>query len=134
VALADDDDEIMGVLAHEIGHVEHEHSLRRLNHAAGVSGLIMLAGGDVGSAVEDLLVHGSLLASLSYSREQEREADRSSVALMRRAGRDPLAMGRLFERLRQKLGIEGGGILSTHPATSERMEQLRSEAEKPLKD
>jgi predicted Zn-dependent protease len=132
VALADSDDELMGVLAHEIGHVEHEHSLRRLYHVAGISGMIMLAGGDIGSSVEDLLVHGSLLAALSYSRDQELEADRYSVALMRQAGRDPLAMGRLLERLQQRLGVDGGGLLATHPATSERIDQLRRDAEKPL--
>jgi len=132
VALADDDDELMGVLAHEIGHVEHQHSLRRLYHVAGISGMIMLAGGDIGSSVEDLLVHGSLLAALSYSRDQEREADRYSVALMRRAGRDPLAMGRLFERLQKELGVDGGGLLASHPATTERIDALRGEAEKPL--
>ncbi|MBB4015658.1 Zn-dependent protease with chaperone function [Chelatococcus caeni] len=134
VELAQSEDEILGVLAHEIGHVEHEHSLRRLYLAAGLSGLIMLAGGDIGAAVEDLLMQGSLLVTLSYSRDHEHEADRYSAALMARAGRDPLALGRLFARLEEELGAGGGGLLSTHPATGERIDRLRREAESQLRD
>ena len=41
---------IVGVLAHEIGHVELEHSLRQIYRVAGMAGLIMLIAGDVGEA------------------------------------------------------------------------------------
>lgn len=130
VALADDDEAILGVLAHEIGHVAHEHSLRQLYRAAGAAALIMLIGGDIGSGTEDLLVQGSALLALSHSREAEREADRFSVELMHDAGHDPAAIGRFFERLRDKLGDrEGGDFLSTHPATPERIEQTNRYAD-----
>ncbi|GAB1582648.1 hypothetical protein PPNSA23_25910 [Phyllobacterium phragmitis] len=88
--LAPGDDMVLGVLAHEIGHVVHEHTLRRLYRAAGVSALIMLIGGDIGSGLEDVLTRGSALITLSYSLEQE--ADRYSIDLMARAGRDPAAI------------------------------------------
>lgn len=69
IELAGDDTEVtVGVLAHEIGHVELEHSLRQIYRAAGVAGLIMMIGGDIGSGTEDLLVQGAGLLSLSYSR------------------------------------------------------------------
>lgn len=122
IDLADGDDElILGVLAHEIGHVEHEHSLRQLYRAAGVAGLIMLIGGDIGEGAQDLLVQGAGLLTLSFSREAESEADRHSVEIMLKAGRDPLAIARFFEVLGKKLGDTGGtSMLSTHPGTPER--------------
>ncbi|MDR7224029.1 M48 family metallopeptidase [Aminobacter aminovorans] len=128
VELAGKDDEmILGVLGHEIGHVDHEHSLRQLYRAAGVTALIMLIGGDIGSGTEDLVIQGSALMALSYSRGAESEADRFSVDLMHKAGRDPTAIARFFELLRDKYGDKDDtDFLSTHPATQERIaETLR---------
>ncbi len=135
VELADDGDEILGVLAHEIGHVVHRHSLRQLYRAAGVTGMILLIGGDVGGGMQDLLVQGAALASLANSRAAEAEADRYSVELMYSAGRDPAAIARFFELLRDKLGDNGGNaILSTHPATPERIDATRKYAEEIAKE
>lgn len=126
VEMADGDTEmVVGVLAHEIGHVELEHSLRQLYRAAGVAGLIMLIAGDVGDAAENILTQGAGLAALSYSRSAESEADRRSVELMKRAGLEPTAIGRFFAVLEKKLGDGGGtSILSTHPGTLERRKAI----------
>lgn len=128
---ADDAEAVLGVLAHEIGHVAHEHSLRRIYRAVGIAGLIMLIGGDIGSAAEDVLVQGAALMSLSYSRDQERDADRYAVRLMHAAGRDPMAISRFFDLLSKRLGDHGsvGNFLSTHPPTAERIEETRRYAE-----
>lgn len=127
VELAGGDDEaVLGVLAHEIGHVDDHHSLRQLYRAAGATALVMLIGGDIGSGAEDILIQGSALISLSYSRGAEAQADRYSVELMHKAGKDPEAIARFFERLSEKLGdADGGGFLSTHPATPERIAETR---------
>lgn len=127
IELAPDDlDMVMGVLAHEIGHVHLEHSLRRLYRAAGVAGLILLIGGDIGAGAEDLLVQGSALLALSYSRSHESEADRYSVELMSKVGRDPAAIARFFDLLVEKFGDQGDmGFLSTHPATAARIATAR---------
>jgi len=125
-----DDELILGVLAHEIGHVDREHSLRQLYRAAGVTTLILLIGGDIGAGAQDVLVQGTAVLALSYSRSAEREADRYSVELMHKAGRDPAAIARFFEILRDRLGDKGGNdMLSTHPATPERIEETRRYAE-----
>lgn len=126
VALAKtDDDMILGVLAHEIGHVEHADSLRRLYRAAGLAGLIMLIGGDLGSGTEDILVQGAGLAALSYSREQEANADRYSVELMIKAGRDPGAIARFFHVLEEELhDKDRNDFFSTHPDTPGRIEDV----------
>lgn len=125
-----DDAAIFGVLGHEIAHVEGEHSLRQLYRAAGTAALIMLIAGDIGSAAEDILVQGSALVSLSYSRSQESAADRRSVDLMLAAGKDPVAIVRFFQILQDKFGkMEGPSMLSTHPATAGRMEAVKAYAE-----
>lgn len=126
VELASDDQMVLGVLAHEIGHVDREHSLRQLYRAAGATALIMLIAGDIGSGMEDILVQGSALVSLSHTRAAESEADRYSVELMHKAGNDPAAIVRFFELLRDKLGdTSKDDFLSTHPATPERIEETR---------
>lgn len=120
---------IVGVLAHEIGHVELEHSLRQLYRAAGMAGLIMLIAGDIGAGVEDILAQGGGLLALSHSRSAEREADRRSVELMAAAGYDPAAIARFFALLEDRLGDRGGAtILSTHPDTPERRKAVLDHA------
>jgi Zn-dependent protease with chaperone function len=130
IELAKSDELVLAVLGHEIGHVEFAHSLRQLYRAAGVAALIMLIGGDIGSGAEDLLVQGSALASLSYSRGAEREADRFSVELMKKAGRDPAAISKFFVLLRDKFHDTGrSDFFSTHPATPERIEETQKYAD-----
>jgi Zn-dependent protease with chaperone function len=130
VALAPGEDAVFGVLAHEIGHVEREHSLRQLYRAAGIAALIMLIGGDIGAGAEDILVQGSALAGLSYSRGQEAEADRASVELMLKAGKDPASIVGFLKIIRDRLEMGGGtDFLSTHPATQQRIEAVEAYVE-----
>lgn len=120
-----DTEMIVGVLAHEVGHVELEHSLRQFYRAAGMTGLIMLIAGDIGSAVEDVLVQGGGLLALSYSREAETNADRRSVELMAKAGYDPTAIARFFTMIEEKFGdTSDTNILSTHPGTPQRKKDI----------
>jgi Zn-dependent protease with chaperone function len=135
VKLANGDTEmILGVLAHEIGHVEKQHALRQMYRAAGTAGLIMLIAGDVGSSGQEALTDGAALLSLSYSRSAEAEADRVSVELMAKAGHDPTAIGRFFKLLEEKLGDHGGtSMLSTHPGTPERRKAIEDYAKEVLK-
>jgi Zn-dependent protease with chaperone function len=116
---------VMAVLGHEIGHVEYKHSLRQLYRAAGVAGLVLLIGGDVGSGVQDLLTQGGGLLALSYSREAEAQADRRSVELMQAAGMDSTALSRFFDTLETKFDDHGStSMLSTHPGTPERRQAI----------
>ncbi|MCV3767023.1 M48 family metallopeptidase [Rhizobium sp. TRM95796] len=124
-----DNDMILGVLAHEIGHVDHKHSLRQVYRVAGTAALITLIAGDIGSASEDMLTNGAALLTLSNSRAAEEEADRTSVELMKKAGRDPAAIGRFFAILEANFGdSEGPNMLSTHPATPERRKAVEAYA------
>ena len=131
VNLANGDREmVLGVLGHEIAHVEKEHSLRQLYRVAGIAGLAMLIAGDVGSGVQDILTQGGALVALSYSRSAEAEADRRSVELMKAAGYDPAALARFFAILEDKLGDHrDASIFSTHPGTPQRQQDIRDYAE-----
>lgn len=122
---AGDRDMIFGVLGHEIGHVEHEHSLRQIYRVAGGAALILLIAGDVGSGVQDMLTQGGAIVALSYSRAAEAEADRRSVEIMRAAGFDPVALARFFSRLETVVGDHGEtSMLSTHPGTPRRRQDV----------
>lgn len=127
VTLAESPAMLAGVLAHEIGHVEHRHGIRRLGRAAGLSAVVMLMTGDVTSMTHDIGVVGAGLLDRSYSRGFEREADARGIALMRHAGKDPESLAVLLERLEApaKGDDDWASWLSTHPSTAERVRVLR---------
>ncbi len=94
--LASDDAVIMGVLAHEFGHVRHRHGLRMLVQATVLSGMAALIFGDFSNL---FAAAPAVLGNSSYSRRAERQADQESARMLDAAGISPLVMVRLFERL-----------------------------------
>jgi predicted Zn-dependent protease len=132
-ALADNDDQIAGVLAHEIGHVEHKHSLRQLYRALGLAFMIGVIGGDSGQIVEDVVANAALLDTFAYSRAFETESDIHSVEVMIRAGRDPMAFVDLLDKILKSVNIdpqkEETGWLSSHPGNKDRRASVRSHIE-----
>jgi Zn-dependent protease with chaperone function len=126
VRLARSDAEILGVLAHEIAHVEERHGLRQLYRALGLSVMISLIGADSGEIVDEVVGQAGLLLSLSYSRRFETAADRRAIELMRAADYDPEALASIFERLLRSCPTCGArSWYSTHPAVSDRVEAIR---------
>lgn len=129
IALARSDDEIRGVLAHEVGHVEQRHSLQQIYRAIGFSALVMLAGGDSGQLVHDVVNQAAILQTFAYAREFEDAADRRSVAIMVAEGRNPLAFIDLLDRITAGApGADHTGMLSTHPGTQDRRSAAEAEA------
>ncbi|MCP8940834.1 M48 family metallopeptidase [Alsobacter sp. SYSU M60028] len=128
VQAARTDDEVLGVLAHEMGHVELRHGLRRIYAAAGLYAFVAVLGGDPGPLVETLATQAGVLRILSYSRDFEREADRRGVEIMLAAGRDPTAFVVLIGRLSGAAGRDGATILDTHPGAAEREAEVRAHA------
>jgi len=119
-----DGDELAGVLAHELGHAIHRHptavAVRR--SATGIV-LGLLVGEVVGVSVTAGVV-GELLGA-AYTRDAEREADESGIALLRGAGIDTAGFALAFERFAEmeKVIEEALGVLAhfrTHPASAER--------------
>lgn len=135
VAMAQDPDEIAGVIAHEIGHVEQRHVMQLIWRDMGFGILldIMLGGSGV---VQQIYLTSGQVFQLRYSREAEEEADRRAIAMMSAAGWDPGAMGMLFERLAEEMGEkeiaeadrERWEFLSSHPDTLARAAKARAGA------
>lgn len=137
VELAGNDEEIMGVIAHELGHVARQHSMRQLIQSSVVSFIIASYFGDISSAASGL---AAMVLQSSYSREFEYEADDYAVALFRRLGRSPEALANMLARLEagsnDKTGAgraaDGGRraklteLFSSHPDTRERIARIRA--------
>lgn len=123
---ADGPDEVAGVLAHEIAHIERRHVTQAMIREYGIGALIGAFGGSAGSNIE-------MLDSLHYSRGAEAEADSDAIATLRRADISPVPTARFFERLGKQekgLGRVGSGLqyLSTHPLSAAREQRFRESA------
>jgi Zn-dependent protease with chaperone function len=130
------DDALLGVLAHEIGHVEHRHGTRLVVEQGVLNVGLGLALGDVSSIAS---MGSTLLTGLAYRRAHESESDCFALALMARAQRPTAPMAALLLGLAHSdqdaaaPGQEAGGSplgdwLSTHPATPGRAERLKAGA------
>jgi beta-barrel assembly-enhancing protease len=132
IALAEHPDEIAGVLAHEIAHIEHNHVMKNVirNVGAGIFVDVVFGGGGAGQAIALASVN---LASLGYSREDEADADSRALAYLSGAYIDAGGFGRMFERLEKAAKNLGIGdiplLLSSHPASRARAEAARAHAQ-----
>jgi len=118
-------DVLAGVLGHEIGHVVEEHGLKRLYRSLSMYLLVAFLAGDTGPILEDVILEGNLLLSLSFSREQETSADKFGLALAKEAGFDPGALKVFFRTMGDKYGDqEPAQWMSTHPNSRERVEAI----------
>lgn len=125
--LMEDESELLGVVAHEIGHVYERHGMRRLTRTATLGVLTALVFGDVGGLGSILVQHGTSLLSLSYDRDEERAADAFAVRTLIARNLDPGGLKRLFSKLEAQEGsLKLPALLSSHPATAERMTRLES--------
>lgn len=119
------DEELRGVLAHEIAHEDLGHPAKAQLFDAGVGiGVTLLEQFFPGSSAVTPLA-GSLITN-GYTRPMELEADRHAVTLLERAGYSKQTMIDTLTWLERQDGDSGGGILSSHPATSERIQALRA--------
>jgi putative metalloprotease len=118
------DEQLRGVLAHEIAHDDLGHPTKMQLLGAGLGiGAALLERVFPGSGTV-APVAGTLIAS-SYSRPQELAADRHAVTILRRAGYSKEVMIDALTWIMRVQGNSGGGFLSTHPATDERVRALR---------
>ncbi|MDH3446164.1 MAG: M48 family metallopeptidase [Deltaproteobacteria bacterium] len=119
------DEHLRGVLAHEIAHDDLGHLARAQNLGTGLNiGVILLEQLIPGSSSVTPIA-GALIAR-SYSRSEELEADRHGVEILRRAGYSKEVMIDTLTWLMRTSGDGGGGgFLSTHPATEDRIDALR---------
>ncbi len=120
-------EELAGVLAHEIQHVLKRHTTRALLQQASLAILVSAVAGDPSGAVA-LAVQGAATAgNLNYSRQSETEADEEGMKMILESGINPKGMISFFQKLEEN-GAEIPNFLkflSTHPATPDRIKNLR---------
>ncbi|MEM7689597.1 MAG: M48 family metalloprotease [Pseudomonadota bacterium] len=115
VALMNDEAELAAVLGHEVAHVAARHSARRQRSAqrnqllgglGAVLSTVLLGDSQIGNLLSRGALQGAQLVTLSYSREQEEEADRLGINYLTNAGYDPDAMGDFLLRLAQQAQLD----------------------------
>ncbi|MDI9334419.1 MAG: M48 family metallopeptidase [Cytophagales bacterium] len=131
VKLAPNDDAIMGVLAHEWGHVEKRHAMSGLIQSSAIGLFFSLYLGDASSVIATV---GTGLGFLHYSRTRETESDTFAIATLKANQLSGADTAELFTRMmawqppdsKSKTKVNVPEFLSTHPATPERIERFKS--------
>jgi len=130
LALANDEAQLAGVLAHEMGHVNARHIANRRDAAKDIALLDNVVGGLFGEDGPGLMSRSGLLAG--YSRHQEDEADRLAVTYLDRAGYDPIAVSDVLSTMdayaTHRAGLvdrefyaDAGSWFANHPETQDRV-------------
>jgi len=142
VLLTEQDQQIHAVLAHEVGHIEKKHALRRLLQQAGVAAILMVFAGDVSSVSSAVAYLPVLLLELGYSRSFEFEADAFALDFMDQEGMEAEHLARALTLLsihhdhekdqetavehesQESENIKFQDYLSTHPAVEDRVKRI----------
>lgn len=133
------DDEILGVIGHEVGHVAHKDTKRAFKNALLTSALLdglgatsstaaMLTDSQLGALAQNLI-------SARYSRKEETEADNYGYDFLKKAGKNPWALASAFTKLgslenNSSTAMSVRNLFSSHPATTERIKNIAKKARK----
>jgi Zn-dependent protease with chaperone function len=119
-SLSHHDEEVLAVIAHELGHVQHRHSLRLALQSIGAGAILVAVTGDIGSVTDLAAGLPSLLLQSGYSRDMEHEADAYALAWLRTACIPPQRFAEVLGRL-DKNASDKTNLLDSHPGTRERI-------------
>lgn len=137
--------QMAAVVGHEIGHVTARHTSERYGQQIAIVGGTTIVGAIIGAAVSSddraagagigagVGAAGGGIWALSYSRDQEVEADRLGMRYMERLKYNPQGAIQVQEILQREAAKGGGGnleILSTHPTSETRIKELNKRMEK----
>ncbi len=137
-----DDNEVLGVIGHEIGHVALKHSKKQFKHALMTSALMdaVASTGNVAAALTDsqLGALGEAISGAQFSQKQESQADDYGYNFIKAAGKNPWAMAMAFEKLQSlsggstagnaASGGSGASLLASHPSTESRIANMSKRA------
>ncbi len=133
------DEELLGVIGHEVGHIAHRDSKKAYRAALLTSALkdgIASTGGKAAQLTDSQLGDlGEALASATYSQKQERDADDYGYEFLKKGGKNPWAMAYSFRRLKQmqeEAGVQKSSkinqLFSTHPDLDVRIKRMEERA------
>jgi Zn-dependent protease with chaperone function len=130
VKAAQTTEEVLAVLAHEIGHVEFRHAMRSVLQNSVVAVAAAAVTSDAASLSVAIAGLPTLLVQRKYSRKFETAADDYAFKLLKQKGYSPAAFASIMERLAKKDESEMGtfAYVSTHPLTAERVRRARAAA------
>ncbi len=135
IGMAEHPDELTGVLAHEIAHIEHNHIMKNVIRqiGAGIFFDIVFGGAGAGQAIAIASVN---LAGLRYSRGDESDADSRGMDYLDAAGISTGGIASMFDRFQayeERAGVSDiPTMLSSHPASRQRAEEARARARQGL--
>lgn len=139
VELSENDNELIAIFAHEIGHLAHRHLLRRVIQDSLLASLVVLITGDISYASTVIIALPALLLELAYSRKFEEEADDFALSFLNKHEIETKHFANIMLRLsdNEKSNEKSNGsdkeiehlnldsslteYLSTHPVTEERI-------------
>ena len=139
ILLADTQDEVAGVLSHEIAHITQLHMYRAFEKGKTMNviamlamlGLILASGGN-GEVIQGAVMGSQAIAAqaqINFTRHNEVEADRVGIRTLSAAGYDPQGMAEFFEKMGQTSRANGEGppeFLRTHPVSVNRIAEAKS--------
>lgn len=130
----ENEDELAGIIGHEIGHIERRHHAKFVEKQLAISfilqiGSLLLPQNLTGEVLFQLGKISAGLLSLKFSRDQEREADESSLNLLLKAGYSPEGMLKVFERFKKMEKAKPPEWLSTHPLPESRIKEWQEKLE-----
>lgn len=139
LSLMNSEDELAGVIGHEMIHVTKRHSIKQMRQGI-LPGILRIPGAVVGVFNSDLgkiinapVNFGSALFLSSYSRRQEREADELGIKLSAQAGYDPTSLSGVLDHLAADMENMSGeeekrSYFSSHPYTPKRVDDINEKA------
>jgi len=130
VKMGETPEEVLAILAHEIGHVESRHAVRNILQQSIIAAAVTIITADAASLSTVVTSLPMLLAQTRYAREFETAADDFAFKLLKRKGYSPEAFASIMERIAKKEGYKPAGFayVSTHPLTTERINRARAAA------
>ncbi len=120
-------DHLAWVVGHEATHVAHQHSVKRIEQQLGYQAVIALVLKQEGAQQIASAVAGLML--LSYSRNEELEADRGGLTYTHAAGYDPTAAVAVLQKFQEIQGQEPNDfeiMFETHPGNTRRLDEVRA--------
>lgn len=123
ISAVENEAELMGVLGHEIAHIQKKHVMKKLIKEIGLSVLVSITAGGGGETISAIL---KMLSSAAYDREYEREADIASADYMMQADVNPAPFADFLFRMSLSSPDlpEEFYWISTHPESEERAEAI----------